>query len=154
MGFWVLVNALLGLSRAADFWSRGLSSFIGEARGKGETNNAAGFVTTAVSSGVLGYALLATLGTGAVHVFAELLVGAERAETAREIVPLMGLVFWTLSIAGIYQAGFLAFGRPELKAVQTTGGAALFLAFALWLAPKYGLWGILMAQAIQAGGDA
>ena len=34
VGLWVLVNALLSFSRAADFWSRGLSSFVGEARGE------------------------------------------------------------------------------------------------------------------------
>ena len=36
IGLWVLVNSLLGFARVADFWSKGLSSFIGEARGQGD----------------------------------------------------------------------------------------------------------------------
>lgn len=149
-GLWVLVNALLSYSRAADFWSNGLTSFVGEARGRGKTDDAAGFVATAVLSGVVGYALLAVLGGTVIHVFAQPLASASHIELVREIVPLMALTFWLLAVAAVYQAGFLGFGRPALKATQTIGGAVLFFVLALWLAPRYGLWGILVAQALQA----
>jgi O-antigen/teichoic acid export membrane protein len=149
VGLWVLVNSLLGFSRAADFWSRGLSSFAAEALGKGEPGEAAAFVSTAVLTGAAGYGVLATLGATVIWLFAEPLAGQVHAPLVREIVPLMGLTFWLLSVSGIYQGGFLAFGRPGLKATQTAGGAFVFLGVALLLAPRYGLWGILTAQALQ-----
>lgn len=151
VGLWVLVNALLGFSRAADFWSRGLGSFVGQARGKGEDFEAAGFVSTAVWSGVAGYALLAVLGASLVWLFAEQLAGAGHAVVVRDIVPLMALTFWLLALSGIYGGAFLAFGKPLLKASQTVGGAVVFLVLAALLAPHYGLWGILVAQALQGG---
>ena len=46
---------------------------------------------------------------------------------------------------------FLGFERPGLKALLTIGGALLFLALVLVLAPERGLWGLLLAQALQAG---
>lgn len=149
VGLWVLVNSLLGFSRAADFWSRGLSSFAAEARGKGRPDEASAFVSTAVITGAAGYAVLAALGATIIWLFAGPLAGEAHAPLVREIVPLMGFTFWLLSVGGIYQGGFLAFGRPGLKAAQTAGGACVFLIFSLLLAPRYGLWGILTAQALQ-----
>jgi O-antigen/teichoic acid export membrane protein len=151
VGLWVLLNSLLNFSRAADFWSIGLVSFVGEARGKGEAVAAAGFVSTAVLSGVVGYAVLAGLGASTIWIFAEPLAGGSDAGLVRDIVPLMALTFWLLALAGTYGGAFLAFGRPIFKASQTVGGATLFLVLALLLAPRYGLWGILIAQALQGG---
>lgn len=150
VGLWVLINSLLGFSRAADFWSRGLSSFVGEARGRGEYNSAAAFVTTAVASGIVGYALLATIGAMVIWLFAAKLAGDAHAALVRQIVPLMAVTFWLMSVGGIYQGGFLAFGRPGLKVLQTVGGALIFLLLAVVMAPRFGLWGILGAQAAQA----
>ncbi len=151
VGLWVLVNAVLGFSRAADFWSRGLASFVGEARGKGQLDVAAGFVSTAVLSGVAGYAVMAACGAGVIWFLAESLAGEANAMLVRDIVPLMAFTFWILAIAGTYGGAFLAFGKPFLKASQTVGGAAVFLILAAILAPRYGIWGILIAQALQGG---
>lgn len=151
VGLWVLINALLGFSRAIDFWSRGLASFVGEARGNGKTADAASFVTTAVMSGVGGYAVLAVLGAGVIWLFAEPLSGEHHAALVREIVPLMALTFWLLAIAGTYGGAFIAYGKPLLKASQTVGGAIIFFILAILLAPGYGLWGILISQALQSG---
>lgn len=151
VGLWVLVNAILGFSRAADFWSRGLGSFVGEARGKGEDEEAASFVSTAVWSGVIGYGVLALLGAAVLYFFAAQIAGEAFAEPVREISPFIAVTFWLLAIAGTYSGAFLAFGKPSLKAAQTVCGGALFLIFVVLLAPRFGLWGILVAQAIQGG---
>lgn len=150
IGLWVLVNSLLGFSRAADFWSRGLASFVGEARGQDRRDEAVAFVSTAVLSGFVGYAVLGVVGGVAIFAFAGSLVPPEQAPVVREIVPLMGLTFWLLAVAGTYFGAFLAFGRPILKAFHTIGGALVFLALSIWLAPAHGLWGILIAQSVQA----
>ncbi len=150
VGLWVLVNSLLGFSRLADFWTAGLSSFVGEARGKGDPAGAAGFVSTAVLTGALGYLLLATAAGPILYAFAGRLAGPEQTQTLRAILPLMPSPSGCPGVGGAYQLGFLGFGRPLLKAVQTVCGAAVFLVGALMLAPHYGLWGILVSQAIQA----
>ena len=149
MGLWVLVNAILGFSRAADLWSAGLSSFIGEARGRGDAREATAFVTTAVGSGALTYALAAAVGASIVWCFAATIAGVEHASLVRKVLPVMVVTFWLQSVSSIYQLGFLGFGRPGLKAFQTVGGASIFLAAALVLAPVYGLLGIVVAQALQ-----
>lgn len=150
VGLWVLVNSLLGFSRAADFWSRGLASFVGEARGHDRRGEAVAFVRTAVLTGVVGYAVLGIVGGVAIFAFAGLLVEPEQAKLVREIVPLVSLTFWLLAVAGTYFGAFLAFGRPMLKAIHTVGGALVFLMLSVLLAPAYGLHGILIAQAVQA----
>lgn len=150
VGLWVLVKSLLEFSRAADFWSRGLASFVGEARGRDNQTQALGYATTAVLSGIVGYGLLAALGALAIYHFAGLLVAADQVQHIREIVPLMALSFWLLSVSGTYFGAFLAFSRPILKALHTIGGAIFFLLLSISLAPTYGLWGILIAQTLQA----
>jgi O-antigen/teichoic acid export membrane protein len=150
VGLWVLVSSLLAFSRVADFWSRGLSSFVAEALGRGEQMDAAGFVSTAAVSGAAGYLVLSGVGTVAVYLLVGAIAGAEHAGSVREVLPLMAVTFWLTSLAGIYQLAFLGFGRPLLKTVQVLGGALLFLLGAILLAPEHGLAGILLAQALQA----
>jgi O-antigen/teichoic acid export membrane protein len=150
IGLWVLINALLGLARIADFWSAGLLSFVGEARGKGDEAGAITFVSTAVVTGALGYLLLVAVAGPLIYALAGKLAGETHAVTVREILPLMLATFWSMALGGVYQLGFLGFGRPLLKAIQTVGGAILFFIAALSLAPRLGLWGILLAQALQA----
>jgi O-antigen/teichoic acid export membrane protein len=151
IGLWVLVNSLLSMARIADFWSRGLSSFAGQARGRGSPEDAHAYVVTAIASAGMAYLVAALAAFPAVWLAAGWIGGAGNAPLIRSILPLMIVTFWLSSMAAIYQLGFLGFERPGLKALQTIGGALLFLAFSLVLAPRFGIWGILLAQAIQAG---
>lgn len=150
VGVWILVNSLLGFSRAADFWSRGLSSFVAQARGDGYTARASSYAATAVASAAAGYLALAALGYAVLYLFAERLVGADQAETVRGILPIMVVTFWLMSVGGTLSLAFLGFERPGIKAGLTVCGTALFLILVLVLAPAYGLRGLLVAQAAQA----
>lgn len=149
IGLWVLANSLLGFSRVADFWSRGLSSFVAEALGRGNGQTAAGFVSTAALTGAAGYLILAGLGTFVVYLLADSIAGDNHAATLRDVLPLMAMTFWLTSLAGVYQLAFFGFGRPLFKVIQTLGGALLFLLAVTLLAPAHGLAGILLAQVLQ-----
>ncbi|QXP94875.1 lipopolysaccharide biosynthesis protein [Methylococcus capsulatus] len=151
IGLWALVNSLLGFSRAADFWSRGLSSFVADALGRGDERAAASFVSTAALSGAVGNLALAGLGTTTVYLLSESIAGTGHAAVLRDVLPIMAATFWLTSLVGIYQLAFFGFGRPGLKVIQSIGGAILFLLAATLLAPAHALAGILLAQALQAG---
>jgi O-antigen/teichoic acid export membrane protein len=150
IGLWILINSLLGFSRMADFWSTGLVSFVAQALGQGRRASAFQLVSTAVITSAIGYLLLVIVVAPIIYVFAASIPGVENPETVRQILPLMTITFWFLSMANTYQVGFLGFGRPGLKVLQTVGGAASFLIFALLFVPFGGLWGILIAQCSQA----
>lgn len=149
IGLWLLVNALLGFSRSADFWSRGLSSFVGEARGRSDPQRACDFVHTAVLSSVFGYLVLAMFAGLLVWAFSGYLIGAAQTETLAGILPYMIASSWLMSVAGVYQAGFLGFDRPSLKAAQTIGGALVFLATISLLKNEWGLMGLVAAHIAQ-----
>ena len=148
-GLWILLNSLLGFARVADFWSKGLSSFVGEARGQNDPAGAAKFVSTAVISGAAGYLLIVLVALPVLYLLSDQLAGPERGEVVRHLLPLMGCSFWLLATGSVYQLGFLGFGQPFLKAVQTVGGAVIFLIGAILLAPSKGIEGILLAQVLQ-----
>lgn len=149
VGVWALVASLLSFSRAADFWTRGLASFVGESVGKGESKVAVGFIATSALTGALGYLLIGLVSAPLIHFFANAIVGAENAHVLRSILPLMVGIFWISCMASVYQLGFVGYGRLGWKATLTVMGQILFLLGAVVLAPDLGLRGILYAQAIQ-----
>jgi O-antigen/teichoic acid export membrane protein len=150
IGLWVLINSLLSFSRMADFWSSGLVSFVAQSLGDGQREKAGRLVSTAMISSAVGYLLLIIVVWPIIHVFAGSIPGVEDKELVQKILPLMSLTFWLLSTANTYQVGFLGFNRPGYKVIQTVGGAALFLLFSIVFVPRLGLWGILVAQCVQA----
>jgi len=150
IGLWVLVSSLLAFSRIADFWSHGLSSFVAEALGRGDRPAATGLVSTASITGAAGYFILASIGTAVVYLLADSIAGVDHAASLRGVLPLIAATFWLTSLAGVYQLAFFGFGRPLLKAIQTLGGALLFMLAATLLTPEYGLAGIILAQALQS----
>jgi O-antigen/teichoic acid export membrane protein len=150
IGLWVLLNSLLSFSRMADFWSTGLVSFVAQSVAEGQRQKAANLVSTAIITGAAGYLLLVAIVGPVIYIFAGAIPGVEDKEQVRLILPLMCLTFWLLSVAATYQIGFLGFDRPGYKVIQTVGGAAMFLLLSVILVPHNGIWGILLAQAIQA----
>jgi len=146
IGLWLLMNALLSFSRVADFWSRGLSSFVGEARGCGKVEEACNFVHTAVFSSGIGYLVVCLAAVPLLSLFSEAIVGPSSAGEMREILPLIALGFWLMSVAGVYHAGFLGFERPLYKVVQTVGGALVFLALVVILGDSLGSSGLALAR--------
>lgn len=150
LGLWILVNSLLGFARVTDFWSKGLSSFVGEAIGAGDRRRAQAFVETAVLTGGVGYVLAALVGTGILYGLADWLSDGADPQLVRAILPYMAITFWLSSVAGSFQLGFLGFLRPGLKVVQSVGAALLLLVLIAILVPRHGLWGIVAAQLGQA----
>ena len=149
IGFWVLLNSLLSFSKVADFWSAGLVTFVAEDVERGENEKASRLVSTSMLTAAIGF-LVIVLAVGiALGFLAEHIPGVDDAALVRSVVPLMCVTFWLTTVAATYQVGFLGFNRPLLKLMQNVGGSLVFLIVALLLVPKFGLWGILMAQAVQ-----
>ena len=149
IGLWVLINSLLSFSRIADFWSAGLSSFVAQSLAEKKQQTAISLVSTAVISTAIGYFALIIIVTPSLYIFASHIPGVQDVVELRRILPLMSFTFWLLSMATTYQIGFLGFNRAGLKVMQTVSGAVIFLVGSLLLVPRYGLWGILLAQTAQ-----
>lgn len=150
VGLWVLMSSILGISRAADIWSRGVSGYVAQARGEQGDSVAVSYVTTAAISGAAGYIMVICIALPALYFATPLLVDKQYHGLIRNMLPLMAIGFWLMSMSTIYQLGFLGFMAPIYKAIQTISGSVVFLALTILLAPKYGLIGLLVAQVIQA----
>lgn len=149
VGLWALVSSLMAFARSVDVWSRGVSSFVAQARAVQGDSAAATYVSTAALAGAGGYAVV-TLAAAPLLWWGLGLVVDETAEALMiDILPLMLVSFWLNSVGGIYQLGFLGFERPGLKAIQTIGGSLIFLFGTVLLAPHYGLAGMVIAQISQ-----
>lgn len=149
IGFWVLLNSLLSFSKIADFWSAGLVTFVAEDVERGDVERASRLVSTSMLTAAAGF-LVVVLGVGfALNLLAYHIPGVDDAALVRGVVPLMCVTFWLTTVAATYQVGFLGFNRPALKLMQNVGGSLMFLILAIVLVPHYGLWGILVAQAVQ-----
>ena len=150
VGLWVLMSSILGMSRAADIWSRGVSGYVAQARGEQGDSAAVSYVTTAAISGAAGYIMVICVALPALYFATPLLVDNQYHGLIRNMLPLMAIGFWLMSMSTIYQLGFLGFMAPIYKAIQTISGSVIFLGLTILLAPEYGLIGLLVAQTIQA----
>lgn len=150
VGLWVLLSSLLGISRAADIWSRGISSYVSQERVEHDDQAAATYVTTAALSGAVGYFLIILIAMPVLYFSAPFLVEPEQQQIIRDIIPYMGIAFWLMSMGIVYQLGFLGFGLPIYKAAQCISGALLFLILIILIVPQYGLIGLIFAQILQA----
>jgi O-antigen/teichoic acid export membrane protein len=150
IGLWVLLNSLLSFSRMADFWSVGLVTFVAEEVGRGEHKSAARLVSTAMVTGAAGFFLIISIAGPILYLIAGSIPGITDADQVRRMLPLMCVTFWLTSVAITYHVGFLGFNRPAYKLIQNVGGSLVFFVLSISLAPHYGVWGILIAQAIQA----
>ncbi|MFX4296133.1 lipopolysaccharide biosynthesis protein [Pseudosulfitobacter pseudonitzschiae] len=149
VGLWTLLAALLNYGRIGDVWSKGLLSFIGEARGRNMQSDAAGYASTTVTTGAAGYLLLMSIGGAAVYSFAPHIVPPEHVELVRQNLPVMVTAYWLIAFAGNFGLAFVGFGFIWISAVQRIGGALLFFMGALALDPSQGLLGILTIQILQ-----
>lgn len=149
VGLWALISALLNYSRIADLWSTGLLSFVGEARGRGNIREAAGFASTALTTGAIGYLLLIGTGGTLIYALAPHIVPEPQVATVRADMLLMVVSYWLIACAGNYFLAFVGFGHPVLRAVQNAGGALVFFLGCLVLPGDFGLAGILWVQALR-----
>ncbi|MEH6792128.1 hypothetical protein [Parasphingorhabdus sp.] len=150
VGLWLLLSSILGISRAADIWSRGLSSYVAEARIKENDREAVSYVTTAAITGAAGYFIVVCVALPSLYFVTPMLVDEQYHTTVRFILPLMAIAFWLTSMSAVYQLGFLGFMAPGYKAVQTILGSLTFLILTIVLTPEYGIVGLIVAQIIQA----
>lgn len=150
VGLWLLINSILAISRAADFWSNGVSSFVAQARGQEKLFRASSLTVTAILTASLGYAVLAIIGYIVIVNFSDQLIGLEYSETVNSILPVMTLTFWMLGLNGAISLCFLGYERPGIKAALSISGNGMFLLLVSILASNFALWGIILAQAIQA----
>lgn len=149
IGLWVLLNSLLSFSKMADFWSVGLVTFVAEDVERGDVEKASRLVSTSMLTAAAGFFWIVLVVGFGLSFFANSIPGVEDAALVRSVVPLMGITFWFITVAATYQVGFLGFNKPLLKLFQNVGGSLVFLILSIVLVPHYGLWGILLAQAVQ-----
>lgn len=150
VGVWVLVNSLLGYARSADFWSRGLSSFIAEERGRDDTRQACCYGITAIVTAAAGFLVLAIGGALILSVFWGAVIGPQAdAAIGACIVPLAAFSFWALGLAGTMHIVLLGFENIRVKALLSVGGNVLLLFGVSVLAPQFGVVGAVAAQAAQ-----
>jgi O-antigen/teichoic acid export membrane protein len=150
VGLWALISSYMAFGRAADFWSRGVSSFVAESLKTELPERALLIVMTSVAGGAIGYGAISLIMWPALMVGLRYVGDDGIQELVISIVPFMCINFWLTSLAAVYQLGFFGFNRPELKARQAIIGSVIFLVFTAMLAPTYGLMGMIIAQVGQA----
>lgn len=69
---------------------------------------------------------------------------------ARVLLPYALGSFWLLSVGGVFLSCLDGLHRVDLRALLWSGGAVLYLLFAVWLVPGRGLVGLALAQLGQA----
>lgn len=149
IGLWVLLNSLLSFSKIADFWSAGLVTFVAEDVERGDMKKASQLVSTSMLTAATGFFGIVLVVSFGLSFFANSIPGVEDEALVRNVLPLMGITFWLITVAATYQVGFLGFNKPLLKLFQNVGGSLVFLILSIVLVPHYGLWGILLAQTVQ-----
>ena len=149
IGLWLILSAVINYSYVGDIWSKGLLSFMGEARGSGKAEDAATFASTAIVTGAIGFLILMSI-TGAVIYFcADFFMTSDQLQTVENNVFLMVAAFWLMASSNGYHQAFIGFGLPWLSAIQRVGGTLIFLISIIVLPLNYNLEAILKVQFIQ-----
>ena len=92
-GVWILMTALVNFAHVGDVWSKGLLSFMGEARGANTPQNAASYASTAIITGALGYFILIALCGGVLYVLAPFVFPAHYVDDVTANLPLLVLAY-------------------------------------------------------------
>lgn len=148
-GIWVLMTALVNFAHVGDVWSKGLLSFMGEARGANAPQNAASYASTAIITGALGYFILIALCGGVLYVLSPYVFPAHYLDGVTATLPLLVFAYWLIASAGNFLQAFIGFGRPLIAAIQRVGGAVIFLIGIGIHASDDGLASIFQIQIIQ-----
>lgn len=148
-GIWVLMTALVNFAHVGDIWSKGLLSFIGEARGANASEDAASYASTAIITGALGYFILMAICGGLLYVLAPYVFPAHYQDSVTDTLPLLVLAYWLIASAGNFLQAFIGFGRPLIAAIQRVGGAVIFLIGIAVYTTDDGLASIFQIQIIQ-----
>lgn len=149
IGLWLILSAVINYSYVGDIWSKGLLSFMGEARGNGKTEDAATFASTAIVTGAIGFFIIMSI-TGAIIYFcADFFTTNEQYKSIGENIFLMVAAFWLIASSNGYHQAFIGFGMPWLSAIQRIGGTLIFLIGIVVIPINYDLKTILMVQLMQ-----
>ena len=148
-GVWILMTALVNFAHVGDVWSKGLLSFMGEARGAKSPQDAASYASTVIITSALGYFILIALCGGALYIIAPYAFPARYQDGIITTLPLLVLAYWLIASAGNFIQAFIGFGLPLIAAIQRVGGAVVFLIGISIHASDDGLISIFQIQIIQ-----
>ncbi len=147
IGAWSLLAATMSITAIADVGvGRALLHFVPTAIARGERNDAALYVKTAVVAvGALFIVVLAIAAPVLILVLSKT-VSPEERSTVLAIMPLALVSFWISNIALVYLSGVAGMQRYDLKSLISMAGTTVQLLLAYLLIPRLGLIGLAWAQ--------
>ena len=139
IGLWLILSAVINYSYVGDIWSKGLLSFMGEARGSGKAEDAATFASTAIVTGAIGFLILMSITGVVIYFCTDFFMTSDQLQTVKNNIFLMVAAFWLIASSNGYHQAFIGFGLPWLSAVQRIGGTLIFLIGIIVLPLNYDL---------------
>lgn len=151
LGAWSLVVALATLAKVGELGLPGsVVKFVARALAQGSPAEASRVVAISAlaTAGGLGVAAVVAYPLIAAAL-AQLLPGPQLAE-AIAILPASLLAVWINGVAGVFLSALDGHQRSYQRSITIMLGAVALLGAALYLVPKMGLMGIVLAQSAQA----
>jgi len=152
LGLWSLILASTSLARLGELgFSNATLRFVGKYVGAGKPRDAAEVLETALLTISLPFMLLVAVATPLIGYVLPWFVPAQHMAEALVIVPWAMLALWLGVTGGLVQSAIDGCGRMDQRNMVSIATNILYLALTLLLAPMFGLKGVAIAQAVQAG---
>lgn len=152
LGLWSLILASTSLARIGELgFSSATLRFVGKYVGAGERKEAAEVLETALLTICLPFAGLVLLAVPIVITILPWFVPAKHMAEVEVILPWAMLALWMGITSSLVQSAIEGCGRMDQKNMVLIGTNIIYLALTLLLAPIFGLKGVAIAQAVQAG---
>lgn len=149
LGIWSLVMTFAGMSQIGSFgFSGGIVKFVAQYTARGETANVAAAVRTSLVFVGASTAVILIVGYPLFAWLVRLVVPAVSASAALDILPLALVSFWVFMMSGVLNGALDGLQRVDLRNTMSMADAVIFLIFAYYFAPRYGLRGVIIAKAL------
>ena len=152
LGLWSVILAGTSVARLSEMGITGsVVKFIARYRAADDQKQAGEVVQTAAISIALVMAVLGVLVLPFLGKVLSYAVPDVSMPLATGLLPWAMLTLWLSSIGGVFQSGLDGCQRMDLRNIILMAGNIVFLVASFWLVPEYGLKGLAIGQAAQAG---
>lgn len=152
LGLWSVILASTSVVRLSDLGITGsVVKFVAKYQAINQPENASSIIQTAVISIAAVMAVICLAIYPFLDTILSFAIPAESMDQALVILPWAILTLWLASIGGVFQSALDGCHRMDIKNAVLMFANIAFLASAFWLVPAYGLKGLALAQAAQAG---
>jgi len=151
LGIWSLILATTSITQIANLGLSGsIVKFVAKYIARGEDENVSDVIQTATLSVAIIISIFLLIGYPVIKWIIGIVVPKEFFSQSIIILPFVLLVFWLMTITGVFHAGLDGFQRIDLRGILLIVGTTLQLGLCFAFVPAYGLLGVAYAQVIQS----